>query len=343
MSLLLQGPRRQQRASRDTGKPIVVGIVNNMPDPALQSTERQFCELLSCAAGGRSVCAKFFSLPGLPRGQLGQLHISQHHAEIEQLWQGRFDGLIVTGTEPLAGALRDEPYWSDLRNLVDWAEQNTVSTIWSCLAAHAAVDHLDGIERYAQEKKLFGVFECVRLADHLIIDGFAPRWPVPHSRYNGLCEETLASCGYQVLARSDGAGVDMFVKKRNSLFLFLQGHLEYDAAALLREYRRDIGRYLAFYSDNYPEIPCGYFSDDTTHTLLEFRERALRERDINALVSFPIAEAKQKLTGPWRDSAAQLYTNWLSYLVEHRSDNHLEEVTSDLFAHPYSALTAVPG
>jgi homoserine O-succinyltransferase/O-acetyltransferase len=36
----------------------------------------------------------------------------------------------------------------------------------------------------------------------------------------------------------------MFVKYNRSLFVLLQGHPEYDSATLLREYRRDVGRFL---------------------------------------------------------------------------------------------------
>jgi homoserine O-succinyltransferase/O-acetyltransferase len=342
MSLSLQVPQPTLRTLHGSGKPIVIAIVNNMPDPALQATERQFRELLSSAMGDRPVCVKFFSLPGISRGRLGRLHVSKHHTEIEQLWQSSFDGLIVTGTEPLARALRDEPYWSDLQELADWAEQNTVSTIWSCLAAHAAVDHLDGIERCTLGGKLFGVFECVRSSDHLLLDGLASRWHVPHSRCNGLSEDALASCDYKVLARSREAGIDIFIKKRKSLFLFMQGHLEYDPGALLREYRRDVARFLNGDRDSYPEAPLGYFPDDTTYTLLSFRERALRERDVTTVASFPITEAKRKLIGPWRAPAVQLYSNWLSYLAEHRSGK-IEASESGRFAHLCPTQTTAHG
>ena len=46
------------------------------------------------------------------------------------------------------------------------------------------------------------------------------------------------------LTRSDEAGVGLFAKTQGSLFFFVQGHPEYEAETLLREYRRDIGRYL---------------------------------------------------------------------------------------------------
>jgi len=56
----------------------------------------------------------------------------------------------------------------------------------------------------------------------------------------------------------------MFVKERKSLFLFFQGHPEYDADSLPREYRRDVGRFLRSERESYPGMPKGYFDEATT-------------------------------------------------------------------------------
>src|SRR5665213_3316629 len=209
---------------------LVVGLVNNMPDAALKTTEWQVRDLLSRAAGERTVSLRIFSLPRVPRSEAGLAHVRQHHEEIAALWRDGVDGLIVTGTEPKAASFEDEPYWPALVRLIDWAEDNTASTIWSCLASHAAAYHLDGIERQPLGRKLFGVFDCDKAQDHPLVSG-PSRWKTPHSRYNGVAEAALEAAGYQILSRSAQAGVDFFIKERNSLFVFLQGHPEYDALA----------------------------------------------------------------------------------------------------------------
>ena len=38
----------------------------------------------------------------------------QRYRDVAELWDSRLDGLIVTGTEPRAADLRDEPYWTTL-------------------------------------------------------------------------------------------------------------------------------------------------------------------------------------------------------------------------------------
>src|SRR5579864_2571933 len=124
---------------------IVVALVNNMPDAALRTTERQFRELLTAASQGRDVRLVLFALPDIARSAAASAHIAAHYRDISELWGSRVDGLIVTGTEPRVPVLDDEPYWPALTRLVGWAENHTGSTIWSCLAAHAAVLHTDGI------------------------------------------------------------------------------------------------------------------------------------------------------------------------------------------------------
>lgn len=318
MPVLPPSPQfREQSTRRCDHEPIVVGLVNNMPDAALRTTERQFRELLSAAAQNISVCLRLFSLPELPRSDAGRAHIDRHYEQIGNLWASDLDGLIVTGTEPRAPILSDEPYWRTLTKLVDWAEDHTISAVWSCLAAHAAVLHLDGIVRRALGEKLVGVFESEKAAEHPMVFDAPPRWRVPHSRYNGLSEAALCSRGYYILSWSAVAGLDMFVGQRKSLFLFLQGHPEYDRGALLREYRRDIARFLAGEGRRYPRIPYGYFDEGTTDELAAFQQAAMRKLGIDSLSNFP-AVTEGKLADVWRVPATLIFRNWLSYLVEQR-------------------------
>src|SRR5215471_17397553 len=127
----------RDRSERRLGRFLEIGLVNNMPDAALQSTERQFLGLLHAAAEDIPVRLRLFTLPGVPRSQIGRQYLRSGYRDIGELWSSHLDGLIVTGTEPRAPSLPDEPYWGSLCTLIDWAQQNTISTIWSCLAAHA--------------------------------------------------------------------------------------------------------------------------------------------------------------------------------------------------------------
>jgi homoserine O-succinyltransferase len=293
---------------------IVVGLVNNMPDGALAATERQFRDLLAAASPNSAITFRVFSIPEIHRGEVGRHYIRERCEPIERLWDSRIDGLIVTGTEPHASALADEPYWPAMARLVDWAESHTTSSIWSCLAAHAAVLHKDGIRRRRRPEKLTGLFECVKVSEHELLNGTPARCHVPHSRYNELPAEALASSGYEILLRSPQAGADMFVKQRRSLFIFFQGHPEYDADTLLREFRRDIGRFIDGQRDSYPAMPEGYFDGEGVAALDLFRNCAVQKPCIDLHASFPTMAAARGLRHSWRDCAVRIYRNWVGYL-----------------------------
>src|SRR5271170_7855982 len=79
--------------------PIRIGLINNMPDTALQSTEAQFGGLLEGAAGALPVTVRLSSFPELPRGPEVLEEIERRYWPIEELLDDSLDALIVTGTE----------------------------------------------------------------------------------------------------------------------------------------------------------------------------------------------------------------------------------------------------
>ncbi|MGH9344101.1 MAG: homoserine O-acetyltransferase/O-succinyltransferase family protein, partial [Terriglobia bacterium] len=254
---------------------IRIALINNMPDPALEDTEIQFCELLDAAAGGIPVRLKLYSLPGIPRSTRGQERLRSFYHDLADLLSGPVDAVIMTGTEPHHADLREEPYWRALAGVLDWAERNTISTILSCLAAHAGVLYSDGIARHALGDKRFGVFECKKTHDHALTVGAGDPMRFPHSRWNEVREADLILCGYAILTESAQAGVDLFAKRQGeSLFVYLQGHPEYGARTLLKEYRRDVRRFLNHERETYPSMPEGYFDADAAKLLADFRENA---------------------------------------------------------------------
>src|SRR5207245_10086891 len=162
--------------------------------------------------------------------------------------------------------------------ICEWVDDKPPSTSRSCLATRAALLPLAGVDRRPLDDKRFGVFECERVSDHPLPAGAPARLRMPHSRWNEIPEDALTSSGYRVLTRSDAAGVDAFVKQRKSLFVFFQGHPEYEAHTLMLEYRRDIRRFLLQERDTYPAMPQGYFDDATAEALTALPSRALAAR-----------------------------------------------------------------
>jgi homoserine O-succinyltransferase len=311
-------PTELREAEEFGGKPgadtvLTIGLVNNMPDTALQATERQFMRLLEQAAGNTHIRFHCFSLPSVQRSQTAKWRVDEQYSDIADLPRLELDGLIVTGAEPVAARLRDEPFWRDLVDIIDWAKDNTRSTIWSCLAAHAAVLHLDGIERHRLAAKCSGVYDCDKAADHWLTKDLPSPLKIPHSRLNEVRADDLATRGYQLLTRSAEAGADIFAKQLRSQFIFFQGHPEYEALSLQREYLRDITRYLAGERDTYPATPAGYFDIWTEKKLAGFQQRARAERKLPLSVEMPgLTLRPDNATGV---AAAAIFQNWLDYLT----------------------------
>jgi len=320
MPLLLDTSRSASANEIYASNCVTIGLVNNMPDPALEATERQFVDLIRVAASKTIVRLLLFSIPEIPRADTTRQDMAERYRDVSELWDAQVDGLIVTGTEPRMKNLKDEPYWATLSQVVDWARDYTASTIWSCLAAHAAVLHVDGVERRPLADKLFGIFDCEPAASHPMTSDAKSGLRVPHSRYNDLPEQALVDCGYRIFTRSAVAGVDMFARQDRSFHLFLQGHPEYEANTLLREYRRDIGRYLRRERDDYPGLPLDYFDGKATAIAAAFRARALIDRREHLIAGFPFGELDAGLESPWHPCAIGIYEKWLEYLSGRKAD-----------------------
>jgi homoserine O-succinyltransferase len=291
---------------------IRIGLVNSMPESAFKATENQFLSLLESASEGFPIELSLYVLRGAAASS-GD-HTANRYACVDELWGQSLDGLIVTGTEPMTASLKDEPYWESFTQLLEWARDNTRSTLWSCLAAHAAILHMDGIERRRNHAKHFGIFQCHRGPDDGLMNGVASRFHIPHSRWNGVDERQLEAHGYSVLSRTSDAEVDSFLKQENSLFVFFQGHPEYATDTLLREYRRDIGRFLRNDAKVYPQAPRGYFDRASEAALSSLREKAISLPSEQLLAGVAAVMEKIQIENTWQLPAVRIYRNWLEYL-----------------------------
>lgn len=305
--------RRQRPQDR-----ITIGLINNMADAALEATERQFVSLLNGASEGISIDLALYSLPGVPRSNSGSRHVDKFYSSADTLWDTHLDGLIVTGREPLSPDLRNEPYWESFTKLLEWAQENTFSSVWSCLAAHAAVLHMDGIRRIRSTNKHFGVFECENASGHPLAAGTSTSFKIPHSRWNGMPEEKIRARGYHILTCSADVGVDTFLKQNKSLLVFFQGHPEYESKTLLLEYRRDVGRFLKNETDRYPLLPRSYFHPDTEMALTALQQQSGNRPPEEILAAVTAILDAIRIDNTWHKTAVHIYRNWLQYIRQQK-------------------------
>jgi len=93
-------PRESDKVGSDRGvgdRVLTIGLINNMPDAALQATERQFMRLLEAGAGENHIHLHRFSLPSVKRSQSAQWRIEQQYTDIAEIDRLSIDGLMTIG------------------------------------------------------------------------------------------------------------------------------------------------------------------------------------------------------------------------------------------------------
>ena len=304
-----------------------VGLVNNMPDGAFEETERQFIRLLCPGTAQSGMQVTRYWMPGIDRGAEVRRKIVQRYQPVDTLYAYPPDALIVTGTEPRCGDLRDEAYWQPLAALLRWAERHVPVTLLSCLASHAALLTLDGIERRRLPAKLSGVFDQRPHPSHPLVDGLASV-AFPHSRMNDVPTELVSEHGYVVLVDAPGIGWSVAARERDGrLLVLLQGHPEYSPTALLREYRRDVRRFVEGTALLYPPIPLGYLDPEGVAMLERFgRESGPSGR--RDMAGFPFHAAAAHISVAWQSDSERLLGNWVA--EAHRRSTPASEATIDV-------------
>lgn len=296
---------------------MIVALVNNMPDSAFVDTEEQFRRAVSAAPGG-DVDLALYTITEIPRSESLAQVIQSRYRGLDQLWRHPPDALIVTGTEPVQLKLSYEPYWPYLARLLEWAASSVPTTLLSCLAAHANALLFDGIERAPRETKCSGVFPGV-LQDRAdpLAWGLPEVVRVPHSRVNDVPEAAMIEAGYRIVIGSGDSGAGWAIATRvqdQGRFVLCQCHPEYATLSLLREYRRDVRRYLfGRGAVPYPHLPAGYLSPESARRLEEFALwTQLSDADPRELwAAFPFEEVAATVKNTWAEVSRALYANWL--------------------------------
>src|SRR5579863_8356440 len=72
---------------------VSIGLVNNMPDAAVEATERQFTDLIRAATPNAVVLLKLYAIPQVPRAPAMRLELAERYRDISALWDTPLDGL----------------------------------------------------------------------------------------------------------------------------------------------------------------------------------------------------------------------------------------------------------
>ena len=154
-----------------------------------------------------------------------------------------------------------EPFYQPLTEVIGWASENVTSVLCSCLSTHALMKFLHRIDRRPLPRKQWGVYSHRVVAPrHPLLRGINTRFDVPHSRYNAITREQFEEAGLTILIESAEAGVHAAVSDDQFRRVYFQGHPEYDANSLLKEYKREVLRHFNGERD-LPPFPEHYISD----------------------------------------------------------------------------------
>ncbi|MCU1364354.1 MAG: homoserine O-succinyltransferase [Acidimicrobiaceae bacterium] len=293
---------------------LTCALVNNMPDGAFDATERQYVGLLETGSEDIALEVRRYAMSGVPRGAHTSARIAEEYLPLAGVYLDPPDVLIVTGSNPVEVHIQDEPYWDDLAELLTWSRKHVRSTLLSCLSAHAALTVFDDISRVRLPTKCTGVFaERVATTQPLAV-GLEPEILLPHSRWNSVPSESLEDAGYELVIRSDATGWSVASRREEGRELVLvQGHPEYDPSSLLREYRRDAGRYVRHERDDLPFLPYRCVSPEDWGPLEDLHREIINgDRGVLHFERYPFDDVGARAPWPWRSMARRFYTNWLS-------------------------------
>ena len=307
-----------ERARRQDIRELHIGLLNMMPDAALAATERQFFRLI----GESNPIAQFyvhpFTFPELKRSPEAQAYIDRYYEPVERIREDGLDALIITGATPVHPLLSQEPFWSPLVELFDWAVNSVTSTLCSCLTTHAALDFRFNQRRQPLAAKRWGVFSH-RVVDrtHPLVNDVNTRFDVPHSRFNEVTREQFEAAGLHVLAESEQSGVHLAVSEDRFRVVYFQGHPEYDTVSLLKEYKREVMRFSQGLRIDYPPFPDNYFEPQAQAILNEYRDRLITAlgRD-SELPPFPDRLLTAQIDNTWHDTGEAVVGNWIGKVYQ---------------------------
>ncbi len=306
------------RASQQDIREMHIGLLNLMPDAALEATERQFFRLVGACNQIVQFHVHPFTVPGLIRGPEAQAHIDKYYESFDKIKQDGLDALIISGANVIQASLPEEDFWMPLIEVFTWAHENVTSVLCSCLATHAVIQYCYGIERTRLPAKRWGVFSHKLInRTHPLIAEINTRFDVPHSRFNEVFQSDMERCGLHVLVASKEAGVHLAVSPDGFRIVFFQGHPEYDDISLLKEYKREVLRFYYDEASCYPPFPEHYFDEAVQQIFNDYQEHVKMSKSTGAVLDdFPESLVLDHIDNTWNDTAKAVFNNWLGKIYQ---------------------------
>lgn len=284
----------ESRATHQDIRPLKILILNLMPIKI--TTETDLIRLLSNTP--LQIEVDFLRMKGHESRNTPEEHLNAFYKTFDEIKIHNYDGMIFTGAPVEMLPFEEVTYWKELTEIFNWSKSHVTSSIFICWAAQAGLYHFYGVPKYLLDKKMFGVFKHLNVADNLpIIRGFDDEFYVPHSRHTEVLEKDILKVSeLNIVSKSEDSGVNMVMTFDGRQF-FITGHSEYSRYTLDTEYKRDLSKNLPI------EIPVNYYPDN---------------------------DASKEPFMLWRSSANLLISNWLNYYVYQQTPFNLDFLSFDI-------------
>jgi homoserine O-succinyltransferase/O-acetyltransferase len=271
-------------------RPLKIAILNLMPMKI--DTENQLLRMLSNSP--LQVEIQLLKTSTYTPRNIQKEHLETFYKTLDEIEHNKYDGLIITGAPVEHIEFEEVDYWSEMKEIMDWAAHNATSTLYICWAAQAALYYFYGIPKYNLDEKMFGVFQHTISNRRVpIVRGFDDIFVAPHSRHTEVRKADIEKVkAIELIAESDKAGAYLAVSKDGKQ-IFVTGHSEYDPFTLKREYERDLAKGME------TKLPEHYFGNDNP---------------------------KNPPMVNWRSHSHLLFSNWLNYYVYQATPYNPEEI-----------------
>lgn len=268
-------------------RPLEIVILNLMPEK--ETTETQLLRLLSNTP--LQIHLTLIKTASYESKNASPEHLKSFYQTFDKIKDKKFDGMIITGAPVEHLDFNDVTYWNELKEIMDYSMTHITSTLHLCWGASAALYHHHGIRKFKIRRKLFGIFEHVKLSDtHPLLRGFDDYFMMPHSRYAIVRKkDVINNPDLELLVESEEAGICILSSKTYKQ-IFILGHPEYSQETLFGEYYRDLTQ------DSSAQIPYNYFKEDNP---------------LNGVLM------------SWKAHGHLLFSNWINYCVYQRTPYHL--------------------
>jgi len=268
-----------QAATQDI-RPLRIALLNLMPKKI--QTENQFARLI-----GATPLQIEFSLLRMSDHQSRNTaadHLESFYRPVSEVWDEKFDGLIITGAPIEHMEFGDVTYWDELTRVMDWTQTNVHSTFGVCWGGMAMINHFHGVKKHLLDHKAFGCFRHANLTPSSpYLRGFSDDLVVPVSRWTEMRASEVDSVpGLSTLLGSTEVG-PCLVEDAAHRALYIFNHLEYDRDTLKDEYDRDVAAGTPI------NVPCNYYPDN---------------------------DPSKVPLNRWRSHAHLLYGNWINEIYQ---------------------------